>query len=222
MPRYGNGWLANFKPLEEILIHAAASPRYNAGMSGERNERTIFTIGHSNHPTDVFISLLNGAKVGAVADVRSIPYSKRHPQFRKDALAANLKDAGIAYVFMGDQLGARPKDPHCYTDGRADYAKIAATSAFEDGLKRLEEGAKSLRIALMCAEREPLDCHRTLLVSRHLLRRGVSIQHILVDGSLEAGEAAESRLAVSMGLEEGDLFLDSVARIEEAYRLRTG
>ena len=74
----------------------------------------------------------------------------------------------------------------------------------------------------MCAEREPLDCHRTLLVSRHLIRRGVSIRHILVDGALESGEAAEARLATAMGLEQDDLFLDPAARIEEAYRLGTG
>ena len=86
----------------------------------------------------------------------------------------------------------------------------------------MEEGASRLRIALICAEREPLDCHRTLLVSRHLIRRGVSIRRIPVDGALEPGEEAEARLATAMGLEEDDLFLDPAARIEEAYRLGTG
>ncbi|MGB0551454.1 MAG: DUF488 family protein, partial [Alphaproteobacteria bacterium] len=148
--------------------------------------------------------------------------SKRHPQYRKDELAARLKGEGIAYVFLGKELGARPDDPKWYLDGRVVYDRIAATPAFDEGLRRVEEGASRLRIALMCAEREPLDCHRTLLVSRHLIRRGVSIGHILVDGALESGEAAGARLATAMGLEEDDLFLDSAARIEEAYRLRTG
>jgi uncharacterized protein (DUF488 family) len=183
---------------------------------------TIFTIGHSNHPINTFIDMLKAAEIDAVADVRSVPYSKRHPQYRKDELAARLKGEGIAYVFLGKELGARPDDPDCYVDGRVVYDRIAATATFEEGLRRVEEGASRLRIALMCAEREPLDCHRTLLVSRHLIRRGVPIRHILADGAMESGEAVESRLATAMGLEEDDLFLDPVARIEEAYRLRSG
>jgi len=183
---------------------------------------TIFTIGHSNHPINTFIDMLKAAEIDAVADVRSVPYSKRHPQYRKDELAARLKGEGIAYVFLGKELGARPDDPDCYVDGRVVYDRIAATATFEEGLRRVEEGASRLRIALMCAEREPLDCHRTLLVSRHLIRRGVPIRHILADGAMESGEAVESRLSTAMGLEEDDLFLDPVARIEEAYRLRSG
>ena len=191
-------------------------------MSSVPEKLAIFTIGHSNHPIDTFIDMLKTAEIDAVADVRSVPYSKRHPQYRKDELAARLKGEGIAYVFLGKELGARPDDPNCYVDGRVVYERIAAPPAFDEGLRRVEEGASRLRIALMCAEREPLDCHRTLLVSRHLIRRGVSIRHILVDGALESGEAAEARLATAMGLEEDDLFFDPAARIEEAYRLRTG
>ena len=191
-------------------------------MSPVPEKPTIFTIGHSNHPIDTFIDMLKVAEIDSVADVRSVPYSKRHPQYRKDELAARLRGEEIAYVFLGKELGARPDDPNCYVDGHVVYDRIAATSAFDEGLRRVEEGASRLRIALMCAEREPLDCHRTLLVSRHLIRRGVLIRHILVDGALEPGEEAEARLATAMGLEDDDLFLDPAARIEEAYRLVTG
>ena len=192
----------------------------NAEIPNSSAKPTVFSIGHSNHPIEDFLGLLRRMEISAVADVRSVPYSKRHPQYRKAPLARTLKDAGIAYVFLGKELGARPDDQSCYVDGRADYDRIAATDAFEEGLRRVEAGAHRHRIALMCAEREPLDCHRTLLVSRHLIRRAVPIQHILPDGSLESGQAAEERLATAVGLAADDLFFDAAERIEEAYRRR--
>ena len=93
---------------------------------------TIFTIGHSNHLIDTFIDMLKVAEIDAVADVRSVPYSKRHPQYGKDELAPRLKGEGIAYVFLGKELGARPDDPNCYVDGCVVYNQIAATSAFNE------------------------------------------------------------------------------------------
>lgn len=103
-------------------------------MSSVPEKLAIFTIGHSNHPIDTFIDMLKTAEIDAVADVRSVPYSKRHPQYRKDELAARLKGEGIAYVFLGKELGARPDDTNCYVDGRVVYDRIAATSAFDEGL----------------------------------------------------------------------------------------
>ena len=185
--------------------------------------RTVYTIGHSNHDIGAFIALLRVADVTAVADVRSVPYSRRHPQFNKHELSASLHAAGIAYVFLGDQLGARPKDRGCYRGGQADYRLIAATEAFGEGLRRVEEGAERYRIALMCAEREPLDCHRTVLVARHLQRRGMRIVHILADGTTEPNDATERRLLKRMHLETADLFDapgDSRAAVEEAYDRR--
>jgi uncharacterized protein (DUF488 family) len=185
--------------------------------------RTVYTIGHSNHEVDAFIALLRGAGVTAVADVRSVPYSRRHPQFGKAALSAALRAAGIAYVFLGDRLGARPKDSGCYRGGRADYRLIAASEAFREGLRRVEEGAERYRIALMCAEREPLDCHRTVLVARHLQRRGIRVVHILADGTTEPNEATERRLLKRMHLETADLFdapADGRTAVEQAYDRR--
>ena len=190
-------------------------------MNRDDEKPTIYTIGHSNHSIDAFIELLRGADVDAVADVRSVPYSKRYPQFQKAPLAQHLKAAGIAYVFLGKELGARPDNPECYVDGRASYERIAALPAFAEGLSRLEDGAQRHRVALMCAEREPLHCHRTLLVSRHLIRRGNPIVHLLADGRREAGGDAEARMASEMGLAEEDMFLTGEQRIEEAYRLIT-
>lgn len=155
----------------------------------------INTIGHSNHPIDAFVALLRGNGVTAIADVRSHPSSRRFPQFDKKALQASLEAAGILYVFLGDRLGARPRDPGCYTQGQADFDKIRATKAFAEGVERLRRGAQEYRICLMCAEREPADCHRTWLVAQALHDEGRSVSHILADGGVESHAALLHRLA---------------------------
>ena len=180
----------------------------------------LWTIGHSNHSIEAFLGLLRGAGVTALADVRSAPYSRRLPQFGREALKRALTEAGIAYVFLGDKLGARPADPACYRDGVADYALIAATAAFAEGIDRLLAGAARHRICLMCAEKEPLDCHRTILVARALRARGAAIRHILADGGIEAAEATDRRLLRSTGQETGDLFAPAADPVELAYASR--
>jgi len=178
----------------------------------------IYTIGHSNHPIDRFIALLQQHGIDAVADVRSTPYSRFNPQFRKERLDTALADAGIRYVFLGDELGARSKDTACYDEkGRASYPRLAATDLFREGIERLLTGMRNHRIALMCAEREPLQCHRTILVARELERAGVPITHILADGSLEPHRHAMERLASDLKLAETDLFRTVDELIEDAY-----
>jgi uncharacterized protein (DUF488 family) len=169
--------------------------------------RLIYTIGHSSHDLEDFIALLRANGITAVADVRSSPFSRRHPQFNRPELKAALNAAGIAYVFLGDQVGARPKDRSCYRAGRAEYGLIADSEAFQEGLRRIEEGAERYSIALMCAEKEPLDCHRTILIARHLQRRGTRIVHILADGTTEPNPLTERRLLKQMHLEAIDLFI---------------
>lgn len=162
----------------------------------------LFTIGHSNHSIEAFISLLQQHGITAVADVRSHPYSRYLPHFNKSELEAALKDAAIEYRFLGQELGARPNDPSCYVDGKAPYEKIAATQFFEKGIKRLLKGAENYKVALMCAERDPITCHRTILVCQHLRSFDVTINHILTDGNLESHEALEERLLKLHGLNE--------------------
>jgi uncharacterized protein (DUF488 family) len=178
----------------------------------------LLTIGHSSHPLEVFLALLVEHRVTAVADVRSTPYSRRHPQYDKEQLSAALREHHIGYVFLGAELGARSKDAACYVDGRVQYARLAATEQFKRGLTRLIEGARSYRIAIMCAEREPLECHRTLLVTRALEREGAQVSHICSDGSLEPNHAAMLRLLEKLGLPREDLFRAEPALIEEAVR----
>jgi uncharacterized protein (DUF488 family) len=181
---------------------------------------TIYTIGHSTHPIERFVELLQIHGVQAVADVRSQPYSRFNPQFRREALRAALEAAGIDYLFLGRELGARSEDPACYVDGKVNYERLARTALFEEGLRRAATAAFERRVALMCAERDPLTCHRTILVCRALADRGFAAQHIREDGRLESGNAALARLLVETGLDDSDLFRDRGALIAEAYRRR--
>jgi uncharacterized protein (DUF488 family) len=153
----------------------------------------LFTIGHSNHELPAFLTLLRRHHVTAIADVRSHPTCWL-PYFEGAALAAAVRDAGIEYVFLGQELGARRTEPECYEDGRADYERIAALPMFQKGQARLRAGLAKHRICLLCAEKEPLDCHRTILVCRHLCVDNLTIQHILADGTLEDHAVAEQRL----------------------------
>jgi uncharacterized protein (DUF488 family) len=184
------------------------------------NVTTIYTVGHSNHPLQKFLSLLSANGITAIADVRSQPFSRRNPQFNKDRLAAELAQQGIAYVFLGKELGARSEDPACYEDGKVQYSRLAATAAFKAGLDRVILGAEKYRVALMCAEKEPLDCHRTLLVSCALEKRGVSIAHILADAGLEPQDKTMSRLIDMEKLSTDDMFQHRAELVAQACRLR--
>jgi uncharacterized protein (DUF488 family) len=184
------------------------------------NSVTIYTVGHSNHKIEKFIDLLDQNGVSAVADVRSSPFSRYNPQFNKDTLSAALKKRGTAYVFVGKELGARSDDPSCYEDGKVRYGRLANTLAFKAGIERVLSGAQKFRIALMCAEKEPLDCHRTLLVSRALERHGATIAHILSDGSIEAQSQTMSRLLDLVGLPRADLFRSHDELVTSACELR--
>lgn len=181
---------------------------------------TILTIGHSNHPRAHVVGLLKANGVTAVADVRSSPYSRLHPDFNREPLQKALKSEGFAYVFLGDELGARSRDPACYSDGKVQYRKLAQTELFRRGLDRVLQGAELNRIALLCAERDPLACHRSILVARELEARGAAIEHIHADGTREPHAVALNRLLTLVGLPEADLFRGREELIEDAYTLQ--
>jgi len=179
---------------------------------------TVFTIGHSTHPQERFIDLLKQHGITAVCDVRSRPYSQFNPQFNHEELEKALVPHGIAYRFLGKELGARSDDPACYEGGKVQYTRIAQTELFKHGLKRVLSGLKQgLRIAIMCAEKEPLECHRTILVARHLAALGLRVEHIHADGHLESHDAALSRLAQIFNLPEGDMFHTREEFLADAY-----
>lgn len=180
----------------------------------------ILTIGHSNHTTEKFIGLLREHSVTALADVRSSPFSRFNPQFNKDILRRHLEPHGIKYVFLGRELGARSSDASCYENGRVQYERLASTALYREGLDRLTRGLHSFHIALMCAEKEPLACHRTLLVANSLVGRGLEVAHILADGTLEPHDKTMVRLLDLVGLPQKDLFRTRSELIEEARALQ--
>jgi len=182
-------------------------------------QKTIFTIGHSTHQQECFIELLKRHGITALCDVRSKPYSRMNPQFNRKELEKALIARGIAYRFLGRELGARSDDPTCYEGGKVKYQKLAETELFKRGLKRVRRGLKeNFRIALMCAEKEPLECHRTILVARHLAALGIDIQHIHADGHLESHDDALTRLASMLNLPDHDMFSSRDELMADAYR----
>ncbi|HEY4329966.1 MAG TPA: DUF488 domain-containing protein, partial [Phycisphaerae bacterium] len=158
----------------------------------------IFTIGHSNYQPQPFLELLQKHQITAIADVRSQPHSKFAPHFNRETLEAILLRHHIKYFFIGRELGARREERECYIAGQARYDLIKNLPAFQQGLQRLHHVAATERIALMCSEKDPLTCHRTILIGREL-RAQMTITHILDGGTLEPHPAAETRLLKLMG-----------------------
>lgn len=181
-------------------------------------EKRVFTIGHSNQAIEALVALLRLHGVTALGDVRSRPYSRYNPQFNRENLAESLRAAGISYVFLGAELGARSENPACYEDGRVQFEKLSETEEFRRGLDRVRHGAAEFCWALMCAEKEPLECHRTILVSRHVEALGIEVKHIHADGVLESHAAAMERLRKMLKLPERDMFRSYEQIIAEAYR----
>ena len=181
---------------------------------------TLFTVGHSTHPPEVFLRLLTLHNISAIADVRTRPYSRLNPQFNQEPLKAQLRNSGIAYVPLGRELGARSDDRSCYKNGKVQYDRLARTPLFRAGLKRLLEGVETHRVALLCAEKDPITCHRMVLVCHELRQEALDIFHIRTDGSLESNAEAEQRMVEAVSLPEQDLFTSVDETIEEAYRLQ--
>jgi uncharacterized protein (DUF488 family) len=148
-------------------------------------ETTLFTVGHSNHPLGHFLALLRLHQIEALCDVRTTPYSRHHPQFNQRTLRGAVENEGMVYLYLGQSLGGKPKEPGYPADPRARFAMIAATQEFRAGMARLLDEARTRRTAILCAERDPAVCHRSLLVCAHL-PADVSVRHILADGSLRA------------------------------------
>lgn len=183
---------------------------------------TVYTIGHSTHTQEHLVDLLQRHGITALCDVRSRPYSKMNPQFNRPDLKLALAKRSIRYVFLGDELGARSKDPACYEAGRVRYDRIAQTELFRQGLHRITTGMEKFTLALMCAEKDPLYCHRTILVARHLVELDVPVKHIHADGELETQEEALARLVRVLDIREDEdhMFRSREQLFEEVYELQ--
>lgn len=166
--------------------------------SAPNGARTIYTIGHSNHPMEVFFDLLRLHTIEVLVDVRSQPYSKFAPHFATRPLKETIVVSGIKYLFLGKELGGRPEGAEYYDEsGRVDYAMVARSALFRAGIERLKAGSATYRVAILCAEENPTGCHRRRLVGRVLAEEGVRVAHIRGDGTLngEAEIAAAERPA---------------------------
>ena len=164
---------------------------------------SILTIGHSNHALERFIALIESAGVSTIADVRSRPVSRFVPHFNRARLEAALAERGISYVFLGRELGGRPDDPSLMKNGKPDYAAMARTSGFSAGLAAVVNQSAKGKVALLCAERDPIDCHRFLLIGRELAARRIPVAHILSTGEIEPHAETERRARENA---PGDLF----------------
>ena len=180
----------------------------------------LFTIGHSIHSLERFVALLKTHGVTALCDVRSSPYSRYTPQFNRESLKDELAKHRIIYLYLGAELGPRSSDPTCYEGGKVQYNRLAAKEIFQQGLGRLQKGMATHRIALMCAEKDPLTCHRMLLICRNLRGDDIVIRHILEDGALEDNRDTEKRLMKLLKIDPADLFSTEADQIQRAYDLQ--
>ena len=150
------------------------------------SEGVIYTIGYGTRSLDELVATLRRYNVEYLADVRSQPYARHKPEFAKAALEQALREAGLRYVFMGDALGGRPKDPQFYSGDKVDYVKLREAPFYKEGIARLQTALdKGLVLALMCSEGKPQECHRSKLVGATLEAMGIEVRHIDEQGALK-------------------------------------
>jgi len=167
------------------LLVEAGKPKTNV---------SVLTIGHSNHPIEKFLGLLREHGVEVLVDARSQPFSRFSPQFSRKALERTVTDASIRYLFMGDLLGGRPEARECYgADGKVDYDLVEAQDFYQRGIERLLDGIARFRVCVLCAEEDPSRCHRRLLITRTLVRRGVDVLHVRGSGAVESETEIETQ-----------------------------
>lgn len=179
----------------------------------------ILTLGHSTLAPESFATLCRGAGITAIADVRSVPYSRRAPQHNREAIQEYAPAFGIAYVHLGHLLGGRPNRPSLFLpDGRADYRAMRSSPDFLEGMDRLAAGLKKYTIGLMCGEEDPITCHRALLIAPALAALGLAPAHIRKGGRLETREEFEDRMMETAGLgpRQGDLFENRASLVDRA------
>lgn len=163
----------------------AREPNQVEPCAGGAEAPPLFTIGYGARSVDEFVALLQANRIEFLIDVRSAPYSKFKPEFSRELLQHHLERAGIRYLFMGDTLGGQPKEPACFTDGKVDYDKVRVQPFFQSGVERLKKAFEvRRRVALMCSEGRPEQCHRSKLIGEVLAAAGIPVRHIDEDGAL--------------------------------------
>lgn len=181
------------------------------------SQKILYTIGHSSHKTGEFLSLLTQHAIEAVADVRSVPYSRYNPQYKQKELKESLKTSNIAYVFLGRELGAKREEPECFRNGCLDYELVKKTAAFQEGVRRVLEGVDKMRVAILCAEKEPLSCHRTILISSVIREHVDNVHHILANGAIQTQDEIDEVLLDEYKVKNQDLFQSDEELLRNAY-----
>ena len=162
----------------------------------------IYTIGYGERSIAALVQVLQHYQITYVVDVRSAPYSRYKPEFSKAPLETELRRQALRYLFMGDALGGRPEDPACYTDGKVDYEKLKMTTAYQQGIGRLQTAfAKQQRVVLLCSEGKPEQCHRSKLIGATLTHLAIPVVHI------DEHDAPQSQDAIIERLTDGQLAL---------------
>jgi uncharacterized protein (DUF488 family) len=196
-----------------------------AALSDGKNLKTLLTVGHSNLEFEQFIRLLRDSTVELLVDVRSRPQSSRFPQFSQPGFEKLLGAEGISYLFLGEELGGRPDDPDAYrSNGVVDYRARRKAYAFRAGLERLLKELEVRTLAMLCAEEDPLECHRFLMICPELVQAGIQPVHIRKGSRMEAQEAAENRLLAAAGfgaIAANTLFPEArTEALENAYEIQ--
>ena len=205
------------EPFNEKSYKLIAGVRYVK----EITNKTVFTIGHSTHTLEVFLNLLEDYNIDTIVDVRSTPSSKFNPHFNSEPLNRFLNKHRKKYVFLGHQLGARSKDPEHYDkNGRVVYDFLEKGTNFKKGIDNIiSEREKGAKIALMCAEKDPSMCHRSILVCKNIIKSGIDVRHILSNGTLEQQQEMEQRLMTNLKILP-DLLRSEDECIKEVYRVQ--
>jgi uncharacterized protein (DUF488 family) len=147
----------------------------------------IYTIGYGSRALEEFIAILHQYQIAYLVDIRSAPYSRYKPEYAKEALAQALHAQGIRYIFLGDALGGRPADPACYVDGKVDYDRVKTLAVYQQGIERVQAAFRQQqRIALMCSEGKPEQCHRSKLIGVSLDALQIPLAHIDETGALQS------------------------------------
>lgn len=148
-------------------------------------ENTLFTMGHSNHLLKDLIKILDDQGINLVVDVRSSPYSKYSPHFNKAHLKTGLEESGIGYLYLGHKIGGRPANEEYYHEGRVLYSLLEKDEKYLEGIGILTELVEDKKVVLMCSEEDPFRCHRHLLITQTLLKKGYHIFHIRANGEIQ-------------------------------------
>lgn len=183
----------------------------------------IYTIGYGERTLAELIAVLQRYQIDYVVDVRTAPYSRYKPEFSKAELTTALRQQGLTYVFMGEQLGGRPADPACYTDGKVDYAKVQATAPYQQGIERVRKAfTQQQRIVLLCSEGKPEQCHRSKLIGATLTKLGIPLIHIDEANALQSQDAVIGRLTAGQLSLFGDHAFQSRKRYQHQSSEQSG